>query len=272
MGSKVLKVIVVILTMIAIFLGGYLTYNIVEMNSEKENTKEKVKEVEVRSYDVREALDKKIDMLEIDQELDIYRYARIYENDFISNTLLDEDEKLFKILVTIYSSLDNYTAPVTTDYDFGSMENYKDIMVQIDQEKVEELYYSIFGTQKINHRQVNGCPMFIYDYKNKKYYGSAQCGGTTGSVLSIYRYKYTQEGNNYHVYLSLGSGKISDDDGKSYCFRDYQMKEAYEDCTVDQSGSFVNENNYKNFSRYKYTFIKDNNGDYIFSKLERIDK
>ena len=97
---------------------------------------------------------------------------------------------------------------------------------------------------------------------NKKYYGSAECGGTTAGSLDIYKYKYTSDKDNYYVYLSLSSGTL-DKDGEPLCYIDYNR-------TLEVDCEKIGQNNYQNFSQYKYTFTKDDNGDYVFSKLEKI--
>lgn len=259
--NRVLSVLIVIVSILLLGVCGYIVYDKV--------SNQKLEEEDITSYDIKKALDKKIDILEIDYDLDIYRYARIYENNSITNEELDETDKLFKILAKIYGEKDNYSAPITTDYDFGSMENYKDTMVQINQEEVEELYYSVFGTRNFTNKKVNGCPMFIYDQLNKKYYGSAQCGGTTTNFLSIYKYKYTYGDNSYYVYLSLGSAKVNENENGFSCYRDYEMTNSFE-CPSVSNHDIVTEDNYEEFSQYKYTFVKNENGDYAFSKLERI--
>ena len=135
-------------------------------------------------------------------------------------------------------------------------------MVQLDEKDVLKLYSNMYGEEVSGMSIEGGCPNFIYDKYNKKYYGSAECGGTTASSLDIYKYIYTSDKDNYYVYLSLSSGTL-DKDGEPLCYIDYNR-------TLEVDCEKIGQNNYQNFSQYKYTFTKDDNGDYVFSKLEKI--
>lgn len=258
------NLLIALIAIVFVCLVGVVSYSLLNNNKENNNKDnlDNNTEVEITSSEVKDSLDEKIKILEIDFEMDIYRYASIYKNENITNSEMSKKDKLFKVLSYLYFKTDNYKSPVTTDYNFGSMENYKDIMVQLDEKDVLKLYSNMYGEEVSGMSIEGGCPNFIYDKDNKKYYGSAECGGTTASSLDIYKYKYTSDKDNYYVYLSLGSGTL-DKDGEPLCYIDYNR-------TLEVDCENIGQNNYQDYSQYKYTFTKDDNGDYAFSKLEKI--
>ena len=196
-----------------------------------------------------------------------YREGDIYIKN-IESSQISNDIKLYNVLEGLY--IEYYgRSPVTTNYNFGSMEVYKDHMVQLDESLVETEYKKMYGNDSIVHKSFNNqCPMFIYDDVNNKYYGDAQCGGVTGVGILTYVNKVTTMDNDAYVYVSLGSWEVTETWPNNNIYTNYERTKLYKD-NVTNYENFINESNYKDFSEYKYTFVNED-GNYIFKSLERI--
>lgn len=133
---------------------------------------------------------------------------------------------------------------------------------QVSKKDFEESYYKLFGKTTINHKDISdGCPFATYDSSNEMYNLSYACGGGSPYTYLTYNYKFTNKDNKYYVYQSLGiingeTNKIQKDvNGTIY--QDY--KEGFE----------LNQDNYQDFSAYKWTYEKQDNY-YVFKSVERI--
>lgn len=104
--------------------------------------------------------------------------------------------------------------------------------VQNDNYDVSNISVNYFGDSTVNHKSFDVCFGYIYDNNtNNYYYIEPQCGGSNQDSAYAYINKYT----------------VKDDEANN--FR-------------------INESNYKEFSEYKYTFKKDNKGNYYFVSLK----
>ncbi len=199
----------------------------------------------------------------------------IYKRDFSNNELSDEI-KLFHVLENLYiEKMDN--SPVTTDYDLSIFGNgNEDFVVQIDVSLVEDFYYDLYGNKQINHRDFKelwNCPMAIYDEKNQKYYLAASCGGTSNVSLTTYIDKYTEDDDYFHVYIRLGAIEGAEDGSSITAYTDFARKKKYRELTEEElihGIDIITEDNYKDFSEYKYTFSKKQDGTYYFDSIMKI--
>ena len=57
--------------------------------------------------------------------------------------------------------------------------------------------------------------------------------------------------------------------GGEYVEYNYEIKDENDEVTIVNNFK-VNKDNYKSYNHYKYTFIKNENNNYIFEKLEKI--
>lgn len=276
--NKGMIVIIVILVLALLGTTGYIVYDKFlkeEVNVSKENKNnsqyENVeKEKEVTDSLLKEGLSLKIAMLEkiSNTETEKYRSGYIYKKD-ISNSEINSDTKLYNVLQNLYHENEGLI-PVTTNYDFKELEPYKSVATQIDVSLVTERYNDLYGERVVDHKNLDGCPMFIYDAENSKYYGMAECGGTSSTYLKSYNNKYTQLKDDFYVYVSVASITYNDQEGNSTVYTDYEMQNKYKDVTIAEVENIINSSNYKDFSEYKYTFTKNKNGNYIFSSIERV--
>lgn len=188
----------------------------------------------------------------------------IYAADFESSDI-PYDEKLYVVLEQLYlDNMDN--SPVTTDYKFDN-DYLKESSTQIDVSEVEKLYTSLYGSSDFEHKSLSGkCPDFIYDSLNAKYYGLSGCGGVSPLSIETYVYSVTTKGNNVYAYVSFGARDMANITPVIYT--DFAMTKVYNGTVLDTL-DIVNENNYNDFSQYRYVFTK-NDGGYSFSKIEKI--
>lgn len=275
--NKGMIITIVILVLALLGTTGYIVYDKflkeeVDVSKEdKNNNQYENIEKEITDSLLKEGLAKKITMLEkiSNMETEKYRDGYIYKKD-ISNSEINSEVKLYNVLQNLYNENEGLI-PVTTNYDFKELEPYKSFATQIDVSLVTERYYDLYGEKIISHQNLNGCPTFIYDATNSKYYGMAECGGTSPTYLKSYNNKYTQLKDNFYVYVSLASITNNEQEDNSTVYTDYEMQNKYKDVTIQEvENNLINSSNYKDFSEYKYTFIKNENGNYIFSAIERV--
>lgn len=130
-----------------------------------------------------------------------------------------------------------------------------------------EDYKTLFGFENISTKNINvDCETYVYDKKANAFVMVANGCGTAAPVAiqKTYVYDVTEDNNNVYVYLAYGvTGQT--EKGQYVAYTDYAMNNKY---TGDVTKDFtINESNYKDFSKYKYTFTKNSNGTYTFSEF-----
>ncbi len=130
-----------------------------------------------------------------------------------------------------------------------------------------EDYKTLFGFENISTKNVDvDCENYMYDKKANAFVMFANGCGTGGPVAiqKTYIYDITEDNNNVYVYIAYGvTGQ--NEKGQYLAYTDYTMNKKYtgnvtKDFTIDES-------NYKDFSKYKYTFTKNSNGTYTFNEF-----
>lgn len=157
---------------------------------------------------------------------------------------------------------------------------------QITEEKLNEHAIDLFGEKITNPKEQTGkCPMFIYDKEQKMYFKPApQCGGTAAGYIYTYKTKFVQKKNEAHVYVSFAyleptgieygtEFKIYKDfsnlDNSLY-FGNITYKDEYKTSTyISPETNILTEDNYKEFSEYKFIFEQASNGNYYFVDIEQ---
>lgn len=202
----------------------------------------------------------KKELLNIENNEKTKIYTAIRANDLMFENITEED----------LASVKNISA-------FSNWENYQLTEVKkISSKEIEKKYEELFN-QKPNHQDIDtDCPHYFY--KNNNYYEWHECGGTAYPELMIYKNKYTKKGNKIYSYVYLGTYSLG---GKIYKdILDYDKnttEEEYEELlkkleyvgTVDED-NVINENNYKEFTKYKLSFNKSEKGKYYFESIEQV--
>ncbi len=183
----------------------------------------------------------------------------LYMNNLDNSTISVDD----KLLLSLYSIWKVAEGP----------ESSKKISAQT----VEQHIYKLFGeTKNINHKSLAGCPIYTYNENQKIYTYSFACGGGCSPDVVTYNFDYRNEDNKYYVYQSFGRfgydyGDSEEDDTIVTIYKDYNKTQVYKTGTFDELKNFeINSGNFQDFSAYKWTFIKDSEGNYIFDSLKRI--
>jgi len=137
---------------------------------------------------------------------------------------------------------------------------------------VEEQIYKLFGeTKNIKHKNFSWCPIYTYNENQKTYTYSYACGGGCPVDFMTYTYNYSVNDNKYYVYQSLGRQFLDDESDNLIIYGNYEKSKIVKKGTYEEMINFqLNESNYQDFSAYKWTFIKDSEGNYIFDSLVRI--
>lgn len=269
--NKGVIVVISILVVIVLTLGGYILYDKVLKKDEvrEENPMEEKEEIEEEEelFDnaIKEEISQKISILESIQKIDTEQneIAPIYKKD-IKSSDMSNDIKLDSVLDNLYYQK-NGKSPVTTDYDLSMYGGEE--FVQLDLLEVENVYYNLYGDKKIEHKNIESCPQYIYDSKNQKYYGAAACGGTTNLSIESYIYKYTTKSDKLYAYVSLAI--VEADDQGTIVYTDYERQNKYSN-PINNLENIITIDNYKEFSQYQYTFTKNDDGTYYFDSIEKI--
>lgn len=246
--EKLKNLLIAGLLIIILLLGGLLIHVIKEKNDVKEpDVEEKNNNVvtqgqEITDETIIDALKSNVNAISIAPGgytliTDLYKKT-------ITTSDLSENDKL---------AIAMYKAP--------SEERVGDYDTKITKSNFEETYYKLFGKTNITFKDIeNTCPIATYDEKGF-YKLSYSCGGGSPYAYITYNFKYTNEGNKYYVYQSVGiiNAEISkiEKDVNGTVYKDYE------------EGFEITENNYKDFSSYKWTFEKENEY-YVFKSVEEI--
>ena len=282
---------------------GYLTYTrIIEskvfkqdntQEKQNENKKEETKKEEkIAIPAVKKDITEKINALfKAYQEKTNTQYITSmhgFNQDLITNYTINDDDKLEIALnytalnsktkinipkekVTVSLVKDEYDTIMNeyeTNYSYA-MEEY----FQVNVKDVEKTYKELFNSE-IKHRNTNiTCPSYYYDNANNVYYALSQCGGISPDSANIYiDNTYT---NNDTAYAYVYIGILAREDAKLYNGID-KTKVIKELGEVTYDDNFYNsikitDSNKEQYSKYKMTFKKDNNENYYFDKIEKVN-
>ena len=260
MEQKQKGILISILVLLIILILGVITYIVYDQGLIFNNN-EKI-EIEENKNDIIEKdidnTDEKMILKDIVGNINtecVMEGVKLYDN-----LNLTDKEKLQITLNSIFYR--NYLKNIT--------------LVEITEDEVRSEYYNIFNEELKNNENIGGCPIFNYDVTNKKYNIVSGCGkGTPGpNQIRSYINKYTSKGNEYYVYINLGATRYNSSDEYGNMLIDvYTDKDAtkfYK--TQDNSIDYIDQTNCTDFSEYKYTFIKRENGTYYFKSIEKIEK
>ena len=264
-----LLIIIGALLIVVMGLGGYILYDKFGETKETENTEEKKddkkeeKETALNDNAVKEQLAKSIAILEGAElyqdggKSGYYFQGDVYAKNIKTEEMSDE-VKLYAVLKYAFNNNIDFTIDYTAAYPGNSTK-------VADGEKINKLYKSVYGYSIKNYKpKESGCPIFTYDESSKKYKGIYACGGTSPCWLDTYINNYTVSGDNYYVYVSLGSSCTEDE---SYSNEKYYSDYAR---TNELDQKYDIKTNKDKFSEYKYTFTKTKDGDYKFVSVEKV--
>lgn len=185
-----------------------------------------------------------------------YYFANVFDNN------LTDAQKL-GIAITYVHAINRHDN--TTSHTYAAQE-------------VADVYKALFGTNVVQHQsgETNACVgAFTYDANSQTYIlGQAGCGGTLEPTDEFYIYDFTAAGDKAYVYLAAGSTNFAES-GAGY------VQNYYDDIT-SHSGrkllgnsepsryNLIKVDNYKDFTKYRFVFEKDVDGNYYFTGVEKI--
>ncbi len=194
----------------------------------------------------------------------------LYRQNIYRKVVLTHDDKM---KITFESLVDNFV-DLTAEEKQAKAYSESIEVKKINVSEVKAQYKKLFGEEPTELGDYGHCPTYSYDSTNNVYYKViGGCGGTCGYVPISYINSYTEDNDNIYVYVSVGepmsySGSDilfinCDVTGSSVCMsgnvRDY----------IDFD-NIINESNYQDFSEYKYTFKKNEDGTFYYDKIERL--
>ena len=100
------------------------------------------------------------------------------------------------------------------------------------------LYREMTGYEMTLRENIGYCPFGFYDESTNNFYSLNACGGTCGDYkFRYYIYDYTEDEDNYYVYV------------------------AYD--VIENSTDMIDETNYLSHKKMKFYFYKDNDDIYL---------
>lgn len=294
--KKSVGLVILIIVLILIILGliGYICYDkgiIFKKPEPREqvvkNSKDE-KEKDLTNQEIIKDLNKKIFYMNTYGHVqnDDYDMARMgvysFRNDesLMGNIFnnLNDDLKL-KIVLDELLGTNKFQAIDNADLENSDIKQFvlvygMDSAKKISSSVVEDEYKNYFGDSTVNHKSFDVCFGYIYDNDtNTYYYIEPQCGGSNPNSAYAYINKYTVKDDEAYVYVNYGLSIYVPDASEANdvnIYKDLKKKEIYrENVSEDEANNFrINESNYKEFSEYKYTFEKDNKGNYYFVSLK----
>ncbi len=298
-NNKLLIIVIAILVIIVMALMGYIIMNKdFKENDKKPETKQEEKEQEekereIKDIDVIKNISTKIDLLVAkDKESVEYEASKNligynFRFGFLKNELTSEDKQ--KIVMESLE-WEKITGDAWKDNQEMStyINNYLEILPeasvfedneQITAEKANQKSVELFGKEITNPVSIiEKCSKYIYDATSKLYFRPyTACGGSSGGTISSYKSKFTKKGNVAYAYVSFAfvipSGneeykayKDFDIDGERINYKnEYQTSRP-----VSPEYFKLDSTNYQDFSEYKFTFKKGDNGNYYFVDVEQV--
>lgn len=267
-SGLILLIIIILLVMFGIY-GVYTQGLIFNNNSVEENNN--INEIEDIEVEVT-STDEKTKLEEIINLFNNLSFSGATKNIEIYNNLnLTNEEKLQVVLIKLSDGFTDIT--VSKDkINISNMElvDFFDSMKskQISVNRIEKEYYDLFNEKLSSYQDIAGCPSFYYDDTNKVYYSYSACGGS-GLIRNItYINKYTSKGDEVYVYMSAGYIEYTDEYyNEVNVYTDFNKTKLYK--TESVYNEHITQTNYVDFSEYKYTFSKREDGTYYFKSIEK---
>ena len=143
--------------------------------------------------------------------------------------------------------------------------NIKDASEFINVSEVEKYITKTFGAVSVKHDSISGCPEFKYSSQNKMYYVIKTCENKNTNSIVSYIDDITKKGNEYYATVYIG---VIDNE-RYQVYGNFEKTKLIEQIEKDESFE-INQENKNDFTEYTYTFIKNSDGNYIFSKIQKV--
>lgn len=234
--------------------------------------------------DIKESQEKKIKDAKIKQDLTEkiknlegsdycfsekdYENGCLYLQDEIKNTDLS-------FLYKIYSLIGNQQESfIKQEEKIKWKEQIYSVEASISKQKIEEEYQKLYGKpERIDFELINNDNYkILYNPSDESFYLKKSKKEKPKQIRS-YFYKYTNKENEYYIYTSVAFINLI---GKNE-YTNYEVYQEKEHINLKAEGIYneiehfiINEDNYKEYNKYKYTFQKTESGDYQFINIEKL--
>ena len=296
------SIIVTIIIVSLLAATGYLTYTrIIEHqnknNNQVINTQDKQKVVEEDKIAIpavkKDIVDKISTLLLVyyNKNNDSSFNADAYglNIDLFKNLTIDDNTKAYSALrkaeensktrvniqknkITVKEIIDNYEETQENNTDF----------YQIDAKNVNDIYTDLYNSNITNKDNKGKCPSYYYDSANNVYYSAHVCGGIDPNMYLINMDSiYTNKDGAYAI-VYLGFIDVEDNNCKNnVCsqateinvYDGYEKNNLVKKIDINKASTYLMEEADKEqYSKYKISFKQNNEGNYYFDKIEKIEK
>lgn len=253
-------------------------YSYFMMDQKKQPTKEEQKPLEEYNVDDQKT---KHDLKELVRNLEgadfcdfrkqnDYKNGCIYQKDKIEYKELSFSYKLYSFLFNHLSFFTKKEQKIKWNQNIYMTQSY------IKEENVKQEYQKIYGNKesfdltKIDERNQDSA--IIFDDNNHIFYLKKNQSEKPNQIKS-YCYRYTKTNHQYYVYVSVAFIQLIGKDE----YTNYEVYREKEHIDLNTEGIYkeldyftLNQENYKEYSKYRYVFEKDPTLGYKFVQIEKI--
>ena len=279
-SNKGLYAIITILCIAVLGLGGFIVYdkfikedkeksNISDNQTSKDNTDSKLVETTLSNDDpkVKDLANKVIG---------VFTNSILFGDYFEYNNYFYKKDKV----ILKDESLKFKLSLAAAKMEIKSLENDDNIIYYIEENDLKDTYYSLFGKDSNYERtdiMVDNCPNSLsWSNENNRYEKvvpkTGGCGGTSfGGVYVKLGYAKQKKNSNtdiidlYEYFISLNPEKG--------VYSDYNNTNLITTFTNYDNNKIIDEvvNEYEDkVGIYKYSFVKDSDGNYVFTSVEKV--
>ncbi len=293
-------IIIILLLLVVVALVCYIAYDkgyldkFINKQETKEENKQEIKEEnnekEITDSATIKTLDDKLNILNNYGADWVSPASNLYKD--ITNKSMTDGEKLQTILLYLdnnnmfkkeeRSKYPNLTGEqmkdiwgpseegdVITDMYIGEDDNLYHL---IEASTVKDYYKRLFGGEPSTTKVKNTYPTYYYEQAYDIYVQVTRGGGTCGTRMGQYNYKYTEDKQYAYIYTVVGYTSCMDDYYKDIDLEEVAVKaNVPEDLEnyVEQDINDVVKKNMDKFNKYRVVFKKDGDN-YIFEKVEEV--
>jgi hypothetical protein len=285
-------IVVIVLIGYSLFNTGYLknddgkistNTNTENLNNETEETKNVGALEEIVNNDVKLDLNAKIAIANLTHGDSVRKNGTgsFYEQELYKN--ISDGRLLLGLIEYLRINKDDSIKELTSREAMPYVSQYPNIIAFASANDLKEksLYYLGKDCTTIpegpNDSDDYGTAWIAFVLNDNKYYISSLGGDPTPSDMAFYYpYKYERNAAQAYVYVSVTKGAMNDHDGEIVwnIYKGVKTPEVYKSFSESQMNQYlnfqVNEDNYQNFTKYKYIFDMKN-GNYYFRTIERIE-
>ena len=289
---------IVILTILLIGSLGYIAYDLYFYKyfkkevkvEEKKETKKEAKEVELKDNTIKRQVIRNFEQI---TKIDIfdreYTYSGgiIFDKEKVTSEDIPEDFKLYSAFNSGNLKSEELESECNTS---GECKVINSELTEIQKAKlsvdgggkykisdVKNNIKEVYGTDFDYSNELTSsknCPN-VPVVTNEYFYTNSACGDTAFNHIEKYVYKVTVKENYVYVYAAVAYNYFNDglnSNGITYLNSKIYKNLEKEEYSGNTDDFELNENNYQEFSKYKITFEKTDEGDYIFKESVRIEK